>query len=122
MPCLSVNRATPDPSDWIVLAVTDDLVLAGDITGHDPERGRYVHRFKDIKTSLLFEIAPSLILAPLVGRDFDATDLIVLLAAVGYRGRVVFIADSALCRDMLTEELQGLAPGLDIDVIDFEAV
>lgn len=118
MPGFGRSRQSPDPSDGRVLAVADDVLLEQGPTSHDPDLGRHVHGFADIDAGLLDDIDPGVVIAPLVARDFDATDLLQRLVALGYGGRVVFIADTALNRDLLADELRAIAPGQEIEVVN----
>jgi len=109
--------SVPEGAAGRVLAVTDDVVLSGGATGHDPDRGRHVHGFSEITTSLLARIAPCMVIAPLVARGFDAADLVQRLGALEYPGRVILVSDMALAPHHLSAELQALAPGLWIEVL-----
>lgn len=101
-----------------VLAVTDDIVLCDGASGHDPGRGRHVHGISEVTGRLLARVAPSLVVAPLMARDFDAADLVLRLAALDYPGRVVLLSDVALAPHHLTAELRALAPQLWIEVLE----
>ena len=108
----------PDGVPCRVLAVTDECVLGDGANGHDPGRGRHVHGFSEVTGCLLARIAPSMVVAPLMARDFDAAELVLRLAALDYPGRVVLMSDVALAPHQLTAELRALAPDLWIEVLE----
>lgn len=74
-------------------------------------------QFGDLNDELLSQTKPEVILSPLIADDFDAVDMVLLLAKLQYNWpyRAVSgpLGDPALVRD----ELSKAAPFLDVDLI-----
>jgi hypothetical protein len=61
--------------------------------------------------------APDLILAPLVARGFDATDLLNVLRDAGFRGRFLVLAPRMPDLPLVRAEMLMQAPDLNVDII-----
>ena len=74
--------------------------------------------FASLSRELMTEIAPDMVLSPLVSKDFDVIDLARHLADLGYEGsyRVLMqrVPDAAIIR----AEVAFVAPHLDFDIFE----
>ena len=76
--------------------------------------------FADLSTATLALIAPEVILAPLISRDFDALDLLDRLCDLQYQGRVRFHASKLPNLQIVLRELRSVAQpnGMFIELLD----
>ena len=72
--------------------------------------------FRDLSPERLAVIAPDVVLSPLVGEDFDVTDLARLLHDCGFTGRYRAVASQLPAPDVVLREVRGVAPCLDFDI------
>ncbi|SFP28537.1 hypothetical protein [Tranquillimonas alkanivorans] len=64
---------------------------------------------------------PSLILSPIIERDFDCLDLALALARTGFVGRYRAFAQGLRDASHIVEEVRARAPGLDFDIVEMPA-
>lgn len=74
-------------------------------------------RFEEIDAPLLARHRPGLVLARAVSRGFDALDLAHRLTALGFRGRLVALAEALPCPEVLRAEIALACPALPFEVI-----
>lgn len=73
--------------------------------------------FDRLDAELLARHRPGLVLTWAVGRDFDAHELALRLAALSYRGRLLVLADALPSTDLLRIELAQACPDLAVEVL-----
>lgn len=71
--------------------------------------------------SLLQEVCPDIVLSPLIGDDFDASDIAHCLHRFGYTGRYRAISDEVTDPKMIRDEIQSQAPGVDFNLLSVPA-
>ncbi len=60
------------------------------------------------------DLAPDLVLAPLIGPTWDGLDVAIALARAGYAGRLGIVSPCLPRQDLVLHEMQTLCPSLDI--------
>lgn len=80
---------------------------------------RVVHvPWPQLSPTLLSALAPRAVLTPLLAARFDAMEAVVRLAELGFDGRLVVVADSALPDMRLVQrELQQAGRGIGVDLL-----
>lgn len=73
--------------------------------------------FHEVTPVLMAEIAPRLVLSPLLARNFDCVDLAQKLAQLGYRGPYRAIDIGLPDPRMIVREIRSLVPMLDFEVL-----
>lgn len=76
--------------------------------------------FRDLTETTLQDIAPDVVVAPLIASDFDALDLLDVLSAMNYRGRVRIHAPKLPNRQIVLRELRSVAlrGGMSLELMD----
>ena len=72
--------------------------------------------FGELTEDLLAEVAPDVVLSPLIGEDFDAVEVARLLQRWDFRGRYRAITASLPCLDAVRAEVLEAAPDVDFDL------
>jgi len=72
--------------------------------------------FSAIDDKLLRDVAPDVVLSPLLSHGFDALDLAMLLEAYRYQGRYRVLAPPLPNPSLIIDEVRLLCPGLDFDL------
>jgi hypothetical protein len=101
-----------------------NILAVGDIQAWS-RRGRqipsdgtvYFAEFHEVTETLLAELAPRLVLSPLLTRNFDCVDLAQRLAKLGYRGPYRAIDIGLPDPRMIVREIRSLVPTLDFEVL-----
>ncbi len=68
----------------------------------------------DLSPEHIRDLAPDLVLAPLIGPTWDGLDVAIALARAGYRGRLGIVSPRLPRQDLVLREMQALCPALDI--------
>ena len=63
------------------------------------------------------ELNPTIVLSPLLGDSFDASDVAVALTRFGYEGRYRVISGMLPNDNLIRDEIRELAPELDFDLL-----
>lgn len=77
--------------------------------------------FASLSRELLADIAPDLVLSPLVSKDFDVIDLARHLADLDYTGSFRVILDRIPDAAIIKAEVTLVAPHLDFDIYELSA-
>jgi hypothetical protein len=96
----------------LVIDAPEALALAARIPGD----GLVIARFPTLDGDLLARVRPARIIAPLFGRGFDATNVLIRLERLVYVGLIVIAAPRLPDRHMVERELVALTPGLRIEL------
>ncbi|WP_322892514.1 MULTISPECIES: hypothetical protein [unclassified Yoonia] len=65
------------------------------------------------------QIAPDLIISPLVATGFDAVDVARRLRAAAFAGRYCAVVDDVPNPEIIRQEIRSIAPELDFDLLVF---
>jgi hypothetical protein len=104
----------------VVLAV-GDATHWGAGGGRMPSDGRIVFvNFHEVSRELLEELAPHLVVSPILARNFDCVDLAQLLGRLRFPGRYRAVGPPLPNPQMITREIRSLVPGLDFDVLSMD--
>jgi len=79
------------------------------------------YRFIDIANltpALLRRLAPDVVLSSLVGDNFDAVDIAKKLGQMDFAGAYRVLTQNVPDISLILAEIHGVAPRLDVDVID----
>ena len=76
-----------------------------------------VAAFDQLDEALLARHRPSVVISHVLARRFDALDLARRLAALGFRGRYVALAEALACPTLVRAEVAGACPSLDVLVV-----
>ncbi|MEJ8560519.1 hypothetical protein QTO30_04240 [Yoonia sp. GPGPB17] len=82
-------------------------------------------QFSDLKSlsaPFFADIAPTIVLSPLFGDDFDVIDVATRLDELGYRGQYRAITENLPDDDMIRKEVRAHAPELDFDLLMMQRV
>lgn len=85
--------------------------LQGDLTDY-----AYVE-LRDLHDQNIRQIAPDLVLSPLMTADFDAIDVAERLRAADYAGRYCAVANDVPNADLIRREVKSIAPKLAFDLL-----
>ncbi len=103
---------------------SETILIIGDLARWNAQ-GRGVVSYENFKFSefgsltapLFANIAPTVVLSPLVGDNFDVIDVAIRLTELKYGGRYRVIADDLPNEDMIRKEVRAHAPDLDFDLL-----
>lgn len=98
-------------------------LAVGDLSGLEPGLipGNLIYaRFHEIGSDLIDLHAPDLVLAPVVGPDFDCFDLAAALVEAGFHGRFRAAAQRLPDPAMVRREVAAAFPALNFDVLVLE--
>jgi len=109
----AAERAEPRDAPLRLLAV-GDLGAVGPLVEAMDLR---VVRFAELTADELEQSAPDVVLAPLVGADFDCFDLAALLVEAGFRGRFRAAAMRIPDPGLVRREVRSAFPELDFDLL-----
>lgn len=115
--CLSVS-ADKTAHDGVVLAVGDVPAWTGAGRRVPTDRHVFYAEFHQVTAELLTQVAPTLVLSPLLARRFDCVDLAQVLWTLRYRGRYRAMDKRLPDPALIAREVRMLVPGLDFDVIE----
>jgi hypothetical protein len=87
---------------------------AGRNLPNDP--GLHYVSYDELTTTLLDQLSPDIVLAPLLGQGFDALDLAVMLADYGYKGRFRALCPKLPNPNLVLAEVKSLCPDIDFDL------
>ena len=73
--------------------------------------------FHEIDAKLMADLAPGVVLSPLLATGFDCIDLAELLVTVEYRGRYRAVAVRLPNPELVVREIRQLCPSLDFDIL-----
>ena len=73
--------------------------------------------FSDVSDTLLDNLMPDTVMSPLLGANFDATDLARRLQGLGFSGRYLAIAEGVPAPNIIEKEVRMAAPLVDFDLI-----
>lgn len=73
--------------------------------------------FEDISLEMISRLCPTVILSPVLARNFDCIDLAQKLFAHGYTGRYRAVSDELPDPEMVEREIRHLCPGLDFGIL-----
>lgn len=118
-PCVSQTM-------WAAQAqiASDRMLIIGDIARWSGA-GRAILPFEnfnfctlaELSTDRIRDLAPEMIMSPLVGDNFDVLEVATLLRKLGYKGRYRVISDYLPQAQMIREEVAQVAPDLDFDLV-----
>lgn len=89
-------------------------LLIGAVAG--PE-GALRAPFRMLDAALLAHVAPDTVICALLAGDSDAMTVAERLAELGWRGRLVVVAQGLPNRRMVQQELQAIAPWISVEVV-----
>lgn len=116
--CPPVSAESPDMGlEETILAVGD--VQRWKLAGHTgrPSAVLAFVAFHEVDAELLQTIRPSIVLSPLLSRQFDCIDLAQTLDTLGYRGKYRVIDENLPDPGVIAREVRALVPGLDFAII-----
>lgn len=108
---------TTDPGVALVVEAGHALPL---IYAHPRQFSIVLARFNNVDKNLLARVQPDCILFPLFAPTFDAAQMVMLLARLGYKGHACAVSGSLPLPKMVENELRGLARGMTLDLIEYE--
>lgn len=73
--------------------------------------------FRRLDSAVLAHIAPETVICALFASDCDAMMVAERLAGLGWRGRLVVVAQGLPNRRMVQQELQAIAPWISVEVV-----
>lgn len=73
--------------------------------------------FGELTAALVRRLRPAMVVAPLVGPDFDAVDVAHLLAAAGFRGRLIVTAPTLPDVELIRQEIKGADGEFEVEII-----
>ena len=102
----------------------DTILIIGDLARWNAQ-GRGVVSYENFKFSefssltapVFANMAPTIVLSPLVGDNFDVIDVAIRLTELKYGGRYRAIAEDVPNEDMIRKEVRTHAPDLDFDLL-----
>jgi hypothetical protein len=96
------------------------LVLADPNPRRPPPQieGFTFRAFADLTQDLLDGLSPDVILSPLIVLQFDASDVIARLCALGFRGRYRAVSAPLPRPDAVRDEIRNHGPGVDFDIFE----
>lgn len=113
-----LEGATLPGSPTVKVLVVGDIArwktlgrLQGDLTDY-----AYVE-LRDLHDQNIRQIAPDLVLSPLMTADFDAIDVAERLRAADYAGRYCAVANDVPNADLIRREVKSIAPKLAFDLL-----
>lgn len=86
------------------------FAIAGDLVVHV--------RLAHLAARLLVDLAPDMVIAPLIARDGDVIDLGDRLAGAGYRGPVIVVSRPLPRAELVLREVGALYPGLALALVE----
>ena len=75
-----------------------------------------------LPADIFAEIAPQLVLSPLVSGIYDAIDIATALAGLGYRGRYRALAHRLPRRDLILNEVRAACPTIRFDIAELATI
>lgn len=79
--------------------------------------GFHYMAFAELTSARLADISPDVILSALVGDDFDAVEMAMVLQAIGFRGRYRVIARGLPNPQVVRAEISRAAPEVDFNIL-----
>ena len=73
--------------------------------------------FEDVDDTLLARTCPTVILSPVLARNFDCIDLAQKLFNLGFTGRYRAVSDELPNPEMVEREIHNVCPGLDFGIL-----
>lgn len=80
-------------------------------------RGYRIARLGELDASLLRDAEPELVISSLLGDGFDAIDVAIRLAGLGYTGPYRVLCPPLPKPEAVRDEIRAAAPGLDFDLL-----
>ena len=109
--------------------VPETTLIIGDLARWSAEGRELVasdnFQFSDLQSlsaPIFADFAPTIILSPLFGDDFDVIVVATRLDELGYRGQYRVITEDLPDDDMIRKEVRAHAPGLDFDLLMMQRV
>lgn len=100
----------------IVLSIDHCGGLPPELRGR-PSSAVIATRYQMLGARLLKQVQPDVILSPLFGRDFDASDLVLMLSALRFRGTLCIMAPYLPRPDLIAAELGRHCRGFKLRLI-----
>ena len=72
---------------------------------------------EEVSEESLARLCPTVILSPVLARNFDCIDLAQKLFSLGFRGRYRAVTDQLPDPEMVEREIRHLCPGLDFAIL-----
>ena len=103
---------------------SDNILIIGDIKRWCAA-GRETQSFKSfefcniagLSADVLRDLVPEMVLSPLIGDDFDAIEVAVILRRLGYKGSYRAITADLPRSVIICAEVKAVAPDIDFDLI-----
>ena len=73
--------------------------------------------FEDISEELIARLCPTVVLSPVLARNFDCIDLAQKLFSLRFAGRYRAVSDELPDPEMVEREMRHLCPGLDFGIL-----
>ena len=73
--------------------------------------------FEDVSEETIARLCPTVILSPVLARNFDCIDLAQRLFSLRYTGRYRAVSDELPDPEMVEREIKHLCPGLDFAIL-----
>ncbi|MGB3179551.1 MAG: hypothetical protein WBA90_16890 [Albidovulum sp.] len=80
-----------------------------------------VTTYRNLDASMITRVMPNVILAPLLGQDFDILDLTSKLTGLGYTGVLQAITQPLPNPDAVAREISSHCTGIDFSLVVLEA-